>query len=729
MKHSHYQSEASKLEVAELNRLLTAPYSAEDKQNIRSALTLALLARDSDDIIRPRGIDVAHILFNLKVDADSIQVALLSDPWLRENRPTASMRETFGDSVVDRVEKVNWLNNFNEFNVETNHQPGQAELLRRMLLSVVNDARAVLVKLAYRVQRLRILKEQACAARETVALETLEIYAPLANRLGLGQLKWELEDLAFRYLHPEEYKALAKSLSVNRAAREAYVHHFTRLLRDGLDAAGISGRVFGRPKHIYSIWKKMQRKHVPVEELYDLLAVRVILEDVSTCYAGLGVVHALWPHVPREFDDYIASPKDNGYQSLHTVVIGPEERPVEVQIRTRGMHEFAEYGVAAHWRYKEGSAHDAAFDRSMASLRRLLENRDDDETLLDDFRGDILGDEVFVLTPKGQVVRLGRGSTPLDFAYAIHTEVGHRCRGAKVDGRIVPLTYSLKSGEKIEILTAKQGNPSLGWLDPRLGYVHTSHARSKIRQWFRQQDHEKHLKNGRIMLERERHKLGMKVIAVTELARAFHLEREDDVLLALGRGDISQIQLAAALESVAGDTTYAPKQLRGGRLGHSVRKPFTHAVTVQGIPNLMLHFAQCCQPVPGDPIIGYVTLGQGVAVHREDCHNIMLLPEWKRNRLIDVAWGEDESVFPVEIEVQAYDRKGLLKDITHVLAHDHVNILRTHTLTHAEDQSVVMHITLEIQHLAQLSLVLDKIAQIHNVLEARRRPIVPAGKA
>lgn len=727
MKHSHYQSEASHLDAAELRRLLTASYTDDDSQRISAALDRALLARDSDSILRPRGIDVAYILLNLKVDANCIQVALLCDPWLREHGISADWREIFGHDVADMVDKVNWLNNFNEFSVEASHRPGQAELLRRMLLSVVNDARAVLVKLAYRVQRLRILKDQSCVARETVALETLEIYAPLANRLGLGQLKWEMEDLAFRYLHPEEYKTLAKSLAVNRAAREAYVHQFTRLLKDGLDAAGIRGRVFGRPKHIYSIWKKMQRKHVPVEDLYDLLAVRVILDDVSTCYAVLGVVHALWPHVPREFDDYIASPKENGYQSLHTVVIGPEERPVEVQIRTRGMHEFAEYGVAAHWRYKEGSAHDAAFDRSMASLRRLLENRDDDETLLDDFRGDIFGDEVFVLTPRGQVVRLVRGGTPLDFAYAIHTEVGHRCRGAKVDGRIVPLTYALKSGEKVEILTARQGGPSLGWLDARLGYVHTSHARNKIRQWFRQQDHEKHLRNGRSMLERERHKLGLRG-AVTGLARIFHLESEHDVLLALGRGDISQIQLAAALESVAGEAV--TRHVRGTRPSVSSGKSASrHAVTVQGVPNLMAHFAQCCQPVPGDPIIGYVTLGQGVAVHRDDCHNIMLLPEWKRNRLIEVEWGEDESVFPVEIEVQAYDRKGLLKDITHVLAHDHVNILSTNTLTHAEDQSVVMHITLEIQHLGQLSMVLDKIAQIHNVLEAKRSPRRPAAKA
>jgi GTP pyrophosphokinase len=721
MKHSLYQSDISIQSHEHLLERLCAGFGEADAERLREALMLAVSARDNDTLIRPRGIDVAHILLGLRADAQTLEAALLSDPWIRDTKGENYVREHFGEPIASLVQKVNWLNTFNEYSLEV-HEDEQAELLRRMLLSVVNDVRAVLIKLAYRLQRLRLLKyEDEEAVSYRIARETLDIFAPLANRLGLGQLKWELEDLSFRYIEPDEYRRLAKSLATNRAERESYVHRFIGLLEKALKDNEIEARVYGRPKHLYSIWSKMQRKHLALEDLYDLLAVRVIVAKPAICYSVLGVVHSEWLHVPKEFDDYIANPKDNGYQSLHTVVVGPDGRPVEVQIRTQEMHTFAEYGVAAHWRYKEGGKHDSALDRSINSLRRLLESKDDDKGLLEDFRSELFVDQIFVLTPKGQVVRLKKGSTPLDFAYAIHSEVGHRCRGAKVNGSIVPLTYTLKSGEKVEILTTKIGAPSLGWLDPHMGYIQTSHARSKIRQWFKQQDHEKHLRVGKALLDRERHKLGLAAFKdeeMEDLTEHFKLPRVDDLLLAIGRGDISPAQLAATLK-VPGFHPTVVHHVPEPR--HDVPQPSTSEVTVQGVRNLMMHFAHCCGPVPPMPIIGYVTVGHGVAIHRRDCPNVLSLPPRKQMRLIDVSWGTETTAAPVEIEVTAIDRKGLLKDITQILADERLHILRTHSDSRQQDRPVTMDITLEVFDLGQLSVALDKICQINNVLSARRK--------
>jgi GTP pyrophosphokinase len=590
-----------------------------------------------------------------------------------------------------------------------------------MLLAVVEDVRSVLIKLAYRVQRLRMLKHEDEAFRFKIARETLDILAPLANRLGVGQLKWELEDLSFRYIEPEEYKQLAKSLATNRAEREHYIHGFIKQLEDVLHENGIVAKVYGRPKHLFSIWKKIKRKNLALADLYDLLAVRVMVEKISDCYAVLGLVHGLWLHIPKEFDDYIANPKDNGYQSLHTVVVGDEGRPVEIQIRTKDMHSFAEFGVAAHWRYKEGGRQDAALDRSINSLRRLLDSKEDDRELLEDFRSELFSDQIFVLTPKGQVMRLKKGATAVDFAYAIHSEVGHHCRGAKVNGRIVPLTYPLKSGEKVEIITVKQGGPSLGWLDPHMGYIGTSHARGKIKQWFKQQDHEKHAKAGRAILERERHKLGLAALKdseIAELVRHFHLPREEDLLLALGRGDITPVQLAGSFKLPGVEPQPAVPPV--GKPEPATPPPSAEKVTVQGVRNLMMHFAHCCNPTPGTPIVGYVTIGHGVAIHAQDCANLLQLPSEKRGRVIDVDWGEEQESFPVEIEIQAIDRKGLLKDVANILAQEHINIVRTNTHTNTRDRSVTMDITLEVHDQGQLSVALEKMSQIHNVLRARR---------
>jgi GTP pyrophosphokinase len=699
MKHALYDPAHSSRSAEEWRVSLTEGYTAGEQEKIAEALTLTLNARADDSRVRPRSMDVADILRKLKVDAQTLQVALLSDPYLRDQLDKQHLRERFGGTVADLVDKVNWLNTFDDYRPEESREPDQAELLRQMLLAVVNDLRAVLVKLAYRLQRLRLLKHGDETLRSRIAQETLDIFCPLANRLGIGQIKWELEDLSFRYLHPEEYRQLAKGLAVNRAGREAFVKRFTEELTELLTHHAVKARVYGRPKHIYSIYRKIRRKAVALDSLFDLHAVRVLVDDVTTCYTVLGLVHGHWLSVPAEFDDYIAHPKENGYQSLHTVVIAGEGRPVEIQIRTEAMHAYAEYGVAAHWRYKEGGKRDA-LDHSINALRRLLEGNPEGDSMLEDFRSDLFEDQIFVLTPKGQVVRLSKGATPVDFAYSIHSEVGHRCRGARVNGRMVPLTYPLKSGEK----------------DSHLGYVTTSHARNKIRQWFRQQDHEKHLKAGRAIMEHEQHKLGMREVNMEELARHFHLPRGDDLLLALGRADISPLQLAQALKPPEWQAvTVLPRKSRD-----TDKRPVGD-IRVQGVRHLLTHLAHCCEPKPGDAIMGYVTLGRGVAIHREDCHNILQLPEDKRARLIEVSWGQDGESYPVEIEIRAIDRKGLLKDITQILAHEHVNILRTFSLTDQTDQTVRLEVTAEVSDLGQLSLALDKLEQVHNVLSAQRR--------
>jgi GTP pyrophosphokinase len=720
MRHTHYHPDISSQPDGDLLGRLTAGYGDTERQQIAEALELARKAQEEDTRIRPRGIDVAHILHQLRVDATTIQVALLSDPFIRDSVDAQLIERRFGAKTAELVQKVNWLNTFDEYHKAETKEPDQAELLRSMLLAVVNDVRAVLVKLAYRLQRLRVLKDHPDPVlRRNIALETLDLLTPLANRLGVGQLKWEMEDLSFRFLEPEEYKRLAKSLASNRATRESFVQNFIHDLREILETAGVPARVFGRPKHIYSIHKKIERKEIPLEELYDLHAVRVIVKDVSTCYTVLGLVHSAWLHIPREFDDYIANPKANGYQSLHTVVIGPEGRPVEIQIRTEDMHSFAEFGVAAHWRYKEGSKQDQALDRNVNTLRQLLEARDDEQGILDSFRSEVFEDQIFVLTPKGQVIRLRKGATPVDFAYGIHTEVGHRCRGAKINGRMTSLTHPLKSGDKVEILTAKHGGPSLGWVDPHLGYVKTAHARNKIRAWFRQQDHERHMKAGKHIFDQERQKLGVREADPDQLARHFHLPRADDLLLALGRTDISAVQLAAALKPRDLSQKSAARPIPSRR--KPVVTPASDEITIQGVRNLLTHIARCCEPKPGEPIIGFVTVVRGIAIHRQDCRNILQLAPEKHGRLMDVAWGAEPEGFPVDIEARALDRKGLLKDITHILAAEHINILRTHSYTDTKDNTVVMEITAEVIDLGQLSQALGQIAEVHNVVEVWRK--------
>jgi GTP pyrophosphokinase len=556
--------------------------------------------------------------------------------------------------------------------------------------------------------------------RRRIARETLEIFAPLANRLGIWQIKWELEDLSFRYLEPGTYKELARKIQERRQDREHFVNQAIRILDEELRKAGIHAEVSGRPKHIYSIWRKMKRKGVDFEQIYDAQGIRIVVDSVRDCYGALGIVHSLWRPIPGEFDDYIATPKDNMYRSLHTAVVGPNGRPMEVQIRTWEMHRTAEYGIAAHWRYKEQtSKRDIEFENKIAWLRQLMDWRQevtDAQEFVDSMKTDVFQDRVYTFTPQGDVIDLPAGSTPIDFAYDVHTEVGHRCRGARVNGRLVSLDYQLRNGDQVEIITAKRGGPSRDWLNPNLGFVKTQRGRGKIRQWFRRLDRDVNIAEGREVLDQELKRLSVEVSYET-IARMFNFESVDDLLAAIGYGDINPQQIAAkVLESERKEQAALPSEV-------GERQPPTipmDEVSVQGVVGLLSHPAHCCNPLPGDDIIGYVTRGRGVSVHKRDCPNVLLTHE--PERLVEVSWGSGgQSTYPVRIIVRAFDRAGLLRDIATVVADERVNMREAQAITGLKDNTAVITATLDITGVMQLSRLLTKIEQLPNVLEARRQ--------
>jgi GTP pyrophosphokinase len=597
----------------------------------------------------------------------------------------------------------------------------QAEGLRKMLLAIVTDPRLVLIKLAAQLHLLRESKDAPAADRERIARETREIYAPLANRLGVWQLKWELEDLSFRYLDPENYRRIAGWLASKRVDRERYIAETIAILNRELKNAHIEAEVAGRPKHIYSIWRKMQRKGLSFEQLYDIRAVRIIVATIADCYAALGVVHGMWPYIPGEFDDYIATPKDNFYRSLHTAVIGPGKQPLEVQIRTREMHEHAELGVAAHWKYKEGAKANPAYEQKIVWLRQILEPSGAGETeddFLERVRSEIFEDRVYALTPRGEVVELPKGATPLDFAYHVHTDLGHRCRGAKVNGRMVPLNQPLANGDQVEIIAAKQANPSRDWLVPSLGYLVSQRNRSKVRAWFRKQDEEQNRLQGKQLIERELQRLAIHSVTLEDLVQEFKLSNADALYLAVGEGEITVAQITGAIQRRA-----RPQELPSP----VVRKPAvatkdTAGITVEGVGDLLSHFARCCGPVPPEPIAGYITLGRGVSIHRQDCQNFKRMEETAPERVISVEWGtsEDQS-FPVDVNVRAFDRRGLVRDISGVLADSKINILAMNTFTHEEDGIADMTLKIMVRDFEELSRVLAKIQSLPNIVSARRR--------
>ncbi|HED36213.1 MAG TPA: bifunctional (p)ppGpp synthetase/guanosine-3',5'-bis(diphosphate) 3'-pyrophosphohydrolase [Gammaproteobacteria bacterium] len=676
----------------------------------------------SEEVL-PGGLEVALILAGLNVDKTTLVVTLLSDFRLNQDEFIESMSDRFGDEIYQLVKKVRWLHDFH-FTDTTKNSPEQTERLRRMLLSVVDDVRVMLIKLAYRVQRLRMLAGHASDLRSTIARETLEIFTPLANRLGLGQLKWEMEDLSFRFLEPLTYKRIAKLLDQRREERETYIGDTVESIRQMLEQASIKAEVSGRPKHIFSIWKKMTTKQKEFDELFDVRAVRITVDTVEDCYLVLGLVHGRWRHIAREFDDYIANPKENGYRSLHTAVYGPEGRPFEIQIRTYEMHEFAEHGVAAHWRYKEGSASDDRLEQGIASLRKLLDpEQTREEELIDSFHTELFSDRVFVLTPEGKVIDLPRGATPLDFAYLVHTEIGHRCRGAKVQGRIVQLTYELKNGEQVEILTSNTAAPARDWMNPNLGYLKTKRARAKVKSWFKQQDYEQNRHDGKACYERALNRLGMQKISQQRLLQHYKFESSDDFFAAIGRGDITSGQLENTLHNLfSADHEKNQIPLRPLKHASAKKQHKGDEIRIRGVANLLTSIANCCKPVPGDQITGFITQGQGVTVHRADCTNIINLEEDKRDRLIEVGWGDaPDQLYAVAIHVQAFDRQGLLSDVSKVLGDEKVDVTGINTLSNKDEQTADMTITLEIGNLEQLGRLMDRINQLQNVVSVSRR--------
>ncbi len=617
------------------------------------------------------------------------------------------------------------LGQLHQFSLPKHWRPGEAlavrqsEALRKMLLAVVSDVRLVLLRIAQQLYSLRSAKQAPADQRHALAMETREIYASLANRLGVWQLKWELEDLAFRYLDPNTYSDIARTLKETRSEREAFIESVKETLRAELGKHGIDAEISGRPKHIYSIWRKMQRKDRGMESLYDIRALRILVGDVGACYAALGVVHNLWPYIPGEFDDYIANPKDNDYRSLHTAVVGPEGKTIEVQIRSHEMHRHAELGVAAHWRYKEGGTAPAAFEQKIQFLRRLLEPSDDGADLIGQIRDEFFEDRVYAISPKGDVVELPAGATPLDFAYHVHTQVGHRCRGAKVNGRIVPLTHRIESGDQVEIITGKEAKPSRDWLSPRTEYLASARSRAKVRNWFRHQDRDQHLRQGRDILDRELARLGGRDTTIERLARQLKMKDAEALFVALGAGDLAPAAIATALNHLRGDEH--PDRFRGRRAARSRHaKPDSEAIS--GVGDLLCNFARCCRPVPPESIGGYITQGRGVTIHRRDCGNFLRLNEKQPERVLEINWGEQDSgSYPADLTLHAFDRSGLIRDITAVLADVHANVTAMQSRTDKKSMQTVMDISVEIADLPTLKAAISRLEQLPNVVYVRRK--------
>jgi GTP pyrophosphokinase len=669
-------------------------------------------------------VEVARMLSELGLDYQAVVAGLLHDVVEDTDWTIADVRERFDPEVaklVDGVTKLAYIDTMSKMG-KRDIEAEEAESLRKMFLAMVDDVRVVLIKLADRLHNMRTLGSLSQERRERIARETLEIFAPLANRLGIWQMKWELEDLGLRYYDPATYHDIASLIAERRGTREQYIQKVIAELQARLRLEGIAAEVEGRPKHIYSIYRKMRRKDVDFEQIYDVRGMRVIVENVQDCYAVLGVIHALWKPIPGQFDDFIATPKDNMYQSLHTAVVGPEGRTVEAQIRTREMHRRAELGIAAHWRYKEQAKRDLAYENKVAWLRSLMDWRSDVEDareFVDSLKTDVLEDRVYVFTPQGKVLDLPAGSTPIDFAYYIHTEVGNRCRGARVNGRLVSLTYQLKNGDQVEIITAKQGGPSRDWLRPELGYVRSARSRQKIRRWFRHQNREENISFGRDLLKRELKRLNLADdVGYQEIVALFDYKSLDDLFAAIGFGDLSTQRVAARVLHELRREEVFPKE-----------EAATIAVTpegirVKGVGELYTQLAQCCKPQPEDqePIIGYVTRGRGVTIHKWNCPNILLRTnKGEVERLIEVDWGTvEERIYPVVIRVRAWDRDGLLRDIATVIAAEGVNMRGVTSTLPKKTNLVTLTATLEITAISQLISILHQIERLHNVVEVAR---------
>ncbi|MFQ5861023.1 MAG: RelA/SpoT family protein [Dehalococcoidia bacterium] len=665
----------------------------------------------------------AIFLADLRLDSSTLAAALLHDVIEDCGITFEQLKAKFGAEVARLVDGVTKLSRLDLLRSPDGETPTlspeethiQAESLRKMLLAMAEDIRVILIKLADRLHNMRTLNALPRQRRQVIAQETLDIYAPLAHRLGIWEIKWRLEDMAFRHLQPSAYRQISRMLAAKREEREAYVSQVAQDMKRELETAGIKAEVTGRPKHIYSIFRKQQKYATlgrEVDQIYDLYALRVLVQTKSDCYNALGVIHSLWHPVPGQFDDYIANPKENLYQALHTIVMCKGTTPLEVQIRTREMHRLAEYGVAAHWHYKEGTSRDKKFDQKMTWLRQLLEwHREVSgaEEFLESVRMDIFRDQVFVYTPKGDIIELPSGATPIDFAYRIHTHLGHRCIGAKVGGKLVPLDYQLQSGDTVEILTSKVARgPSIDWLNPNLGYVHTAHAREKIRQWFRKQERSASVPRGRELLHRELKRLNM-TVEEAELAPMFKFDTVEEFLAALGSGNITTNQVVHRLTSGQEERSVVRPPI-------SITTP-SPTIQVLGVGDLLTHIARCCSPIPGDEIVGYITRTRGVTVHRKSCPNVV--HEDELERLVKVEWGPAKELYPVRISVVAWDRVGLLRDITTLVSQEGVNIASVVT-TENNDATATITLTVHTTGIAQLSRLFSKLEGVQGVVSVTR---------
>ncbi len=719
-------------------------YTLADRELIHRAYRVAEEAhrdqkRHSGEPYINHCLAVASILADLRVPPEVIAAGLLHDTVEDTSITLNDIRRDFSSTIAVLVDGVTKLTNLPRVSRDDQHAENSngnngtdlvdslpdsislgrkqdlvSETLRKTFLAMGDDVRVVLIKLADRLHNMRTLGFMPEHKRKRIAKETLDIFAPLANRLGIWQIKWELEDLGFRYVNPEKYKEIAEQIQERRPDRETQIEAIKTNLVNLLDSHNIHAEISGRPKHIYSIYKKMTQKGKPFDLVRDVRAVRLIVPDVPSCYAALGVIHTHWRPIPGEFDDYIAAPKDNFYQSLHTAVIYDDKRPLEVQIRTSEMHQNAEYGIAAHWRYKEGTHRDKSYEQRINWLRNMMEWRtdvNDAQEFVEGMKTDVFQDRVYVFTPRGDIIDLSAGSTPIDFAYHVHTDIGHRCRGARVNGKLVPLYQDLKTGDQVEILTAKRGGPSRDWLNPNLGLVKTQRARSKIKAWFKKQEDEQNLAQGRATLERELQRLGITSTNYEKFARELGFKIPDEMFIALGTGDLSVNKVIRQLSE-----TVETADILEATIPAQEAKPSTDVVEVVGLKGLLSSIARCCNPMPGDQIVGYITRGRGATIHRQDCPNILRRKDTER--LLQVDWGKVERTFPVQITVKAYDRQGLMGDISTLLQGENVNIADVsvnYNRTVADIKLVI-----EIRDLAQLSRVLTRIENLPNVLEAQR---------
>ncbi len=739
--------------LALLSQFHQEHYSEEELNLLRKAFEFANVShhgqkRFSGEPYVFHVISVAEILVSLKMDIESIIAALLHDVVEDTEVSIEDVETTFGQEIAELVNSVTKMKSVTIFtptekDIEStksktaNKSELRAENLRKLILAMAKDVRVVMIKLADRLHNMRTLYHLPRDRQLAIAQETFDIYAPLANRLGIWQLKWELEDLSFRYIEAEQYKLVASHLDQRKVDRDKDIKHVLQVIRDELEKNNIDGEVTGRSKHIYSIWKKMQRKNLGFHQLYDLSAVRIKVNTIRDCYHVLGIIHTLWKHIAMEFDDYIATPKGNNYQSIHTAVIGPKEKTLEVQIRTYEMHQHAEYGVAAHWRYKEGGEQSQQYEQKIAWLRQVLDWKEEEQNagdFIDRFKSEVFQDRVYILTPAHELIDLPKGATALDFAFYVHTEIGASCVGCKVNGRIVPLTYELSNGEQVEVLTKKNRVPSRDWLNPNLGYLKTPRARSKVKDWFKRQNHDQNIHDGREILERDLHRLAVTNISLEKIMHQFHLQNLSELYVNIGRGDITSSQIARVIELMGLKSTHDglvaknnvnPPVQQSIDFSHkndkNPDKDLNGEINIEGIDNVMSQVAHCCSPVPGDDIIGYITKSRGVSIHRVDCINVTNLTKEQSQRLINVQWNvRHQKGYNVNIEVLAMDRQGLLRDVTIVLANADINLLGVTSATNIDDLSARLRITIEITGIEQLSSALNKLAQIPNVIETYR---------